>query len=509
MAKGAKPVFEKSPTGIRGFDEISCGGLPRGRTTLLCGGTGCGKTLMAMEFLARGAMQFREPGVFISFEETEEDLKKNFRSLGVDLDRLMERRLIRMDYIRIDRSEIEETGEYDLEGLFVRLAHAIDTICAKRVVLDTIEALFSGLSNPTILRSELRRLFQWLKDRGMTAIVTGERGEETFTRYGLEEYVADCVILLDFRIRDQISTRRIRIVKYRGSAHGSDEYPFMIDSSGISILPITSLGLNYPVSRERISSGIPRLDQMLGGKGFFRGSTVLISGSAGTGKSSISCSLVNSACSRGEKCLYITFEESPEQLIRNMASIGMDLEKWVKKNLLLFYAIRASYCGLETHLVSLVNQIRSFNPKVVVIDPVSNMGVVGTRFEVKSVLTRLVDFLKVYHITAMLTDLMHRGEPGEATSEDISSLVDTWIFLRDIELGGERNRGLYILKSRGMAHSNQIREFLITSNGIDLLEVYLGPEGVLTGSSRASQEIREEMERLRLKRKAERDIREQ
>jgi len=509
MAKRAREAsLEKCPTGIRGFDEISSGGLPKGRPTLVCGSAGCGKTVLAMEFLLRGAIQFKEPGVFVSFEETPKDLTQNFASLGYDLNDLIARKLIAMDHIYIERSEIEETGEYDLEGLFIRLAHAIDSINAKRIVLDTIESLFSGLSNEGILRAELRRLFHWLKDRGITAVITGESGEKSLTRYGLEEYVADCVILLDFRVSEQISTRRLRIIKYRGSSHGADEYPFLIEKTGISILPVTSLGLEHTVSRERISSGIPRLDNMLAGRGFYRGSTILISGTAGTGKTSFASKFAEAACRRGERCLYLAFEESADQIIRNMKSIGTDLAPWVKKGRLKFHASRPSLYGLEMHLVTIHNLIADFKPRIVIVDPVSNLTAVGSSVEVKSVLTRLFDYLMSAHITTLLTDLVHFGNNLESTNEEISSLIDTWILLRDIELNGERNRGLYILKSRGMAHSNQIREVLLSNRGIELVDVYLGAGGVLTGSARATQHAKEKAEAMDNKHEADRIMRE-
>lgn len=495
MAKKQTDIrLEKCPTGIRGFDEISDGGLPKGRTTLICGSAGCGKTILAMEFLLRGALQFQEPGVFISFEETPKDLASNFSSMGYDLNDLIARKLIAMDHMYIERSEIEETGEYDLEGLFIRLAYSIDSIKAKRIVLDTVESLFSGLTSVGILRAELRRLFAWFKDRGITAVITGESGEKTLTRYGLEEYVADCVIALDFRVREQISTRRLRIIKYRGSSHGADEYPFLIEKTGISILPVTSLGLKHTVSTERISSGIPRLDSMLSGKGFYRGSTILISGTAGTGKTSFANKFVESACRRGERCLYLAFEESADQIMRNMKSIGTDLAPWVKKGLLKFHASRPSLYGLEMHLVTIHNLIADFNPQIIIVDPVSNLTAVGSSIEVKSVLTRLFDYLKASHITTLLTDLVHLGINLETTNEEISSLIDTWILLRDIEINGERNRGMYILKSRGMPHSNQIREVVLSDRGIELVDVYLGSGGVLTGSARAAQEAKEKAE---------------
>jgi circadian clock protein KaiC len=481
----------KAPTGILGLDEVTEGGLPRGRPTLVCGSAGCGKTLLAMEFLVRGATLYDEPGVFMAFEESAEELTQNVRSLGFDLDQLAAQKKLSIDFVRVERSEIEETGDYDLEGLFVRLGHAIDSIAAKRVVLDTIETLFGGLSNTTILRAELRRLFRWLKSKGVTAVVTGERGDKQLTRQGLEEYVSDCVILLDHRVIDEVSTRRLRVVKYRGTAHGTNEYPFLIDEEGMTVLPITSLRLEHRASDERISSGIVRLDDMLGGRGFFRGSTVLVSGTAGTGKSSMAAHFVDSACARGERCLYFAFEESPAQVIRNMRSIGLDIGRWVEQGLLTFHAIRSSIYGLEMHLSSFHKLIRQFKPSVVIVDPVSSLMQAGNRKDARAMLTRLIDFLKVQGVTAFLTDLTGGDELPEKTNAEVSSLVDTWLLLRDVELGGERNRAMFILKSRGMAHSNQIREFLLTDRGLELVDAYLGPEGVLTGSARQAQEARE------------------
>lgn len=508
-AKQHADVLEKCPTGIRGLDEITKGGLPRGRSTLICGSAGSGKTLFATEYLMRGAMDYAEPGVFMTFEEKPEDLAKNIISLGFDLSDMVSRNLIATDHVYIARSEIAETGEYDLEGLFIRLGNAIDSIGAKRVVLDTIEALFSGLSNVAILRAELRRLFDWLKERGVTAIVTGESGDKTLTRYGLEEYVADCVILLDFRIEEQIATRRLRIVKYRGSSHGSDEYPFLIDDRGVSILPISSLGLDYPVSTERISTGVPKLDAMLDGKGFYRGSTILVSGTAGTGKTSLSATFADAACLRGERCLYFAFEESPRQIIRNMGSIGIDLGRWVKKGLLRFHSARPTLYGLEMHLATFHKAIEAFKPRVFIVDPISNLIAAGTASAVKSILTRLIDYLKMNEISTFLTDLTHFGGSLERTSEEISSLIDTWLLLRDIELRGERNRGLYILKSRGMVHSNQIQEFLLTNQGIDLIDIYTGSGEALTGSARAVQEAEEKASELARQYEADRRQREQ
>jgi circadian clock protein KaiC len=494
-------VLAKSPTGISGLDEITVGGLPKGRTTLVTGGAGSGKTLLSIEFLVQGVQQFGEPGALMAFEETTADLAENVRSLGVDLDRLITRRQIAVDHVHLERSEIQETGEYDLEGLFVRLAHAIDSVKAKRVVIDTLEVLFAGLSDPGILRAELRRLFLWLKQRGVTTIVTAERGPATergaLTRHGLEEFVSDCVILLDHRVDEQLTTRRLRIVKYRGSTHGSNEYPFLIDADGITVLPVTSLGLQHGASTARIPSGTPGLDAMLGGRGFFRGSSILVSGTAGSGKSSVAAALVEAACRRGERALYFAFEESPAQIQRNMHSIGINLQRCVRSGRLRFHAARPSAYGFETHLTELHRAVREFRPAVVVLDPITNLGSIGSRLEVQNMLTRLIDYLKSEGITALFTALAESAGDAERSEAGVSSLMDSWILLRNLESDGERNRGLYVLKSRGMAHSNQIREFRLSNRGITLDPVYIGSAGVLTGTARSNQEARERAETLR------------
>lgn len=482
----------KSPTGIQGLDEITDGGLPKGRPTLVCGGAGCGKTLLAMEFLVRGATQLDEPGVFMAFEETAKDLTLNVASLGFDLKDLIARKKIVLDFVYVEPSDMEETGQYDLEGLFIRLGQAIDSIGARRVVLDTIETLFAGLPNPLILRAELRRLFRWLKDKGVTSIITAERGEGTLTRHGLEEYVSDCVIVLDHRVSEQTSSRRLRVVKYRGSTHGTNEYPFLIDEDGISVLPVTSLALRHIASRERVSSGVARLDAMLGGKGYFRGSSVLISGSAGSGKSSLAAHFVDGACRRGERALYFSFEESPSQIVRNMSSIGIDLQQWMKKGLLQIHSNRPSHAGLETHLAMKHKVINAFRPQVVILDPLNSFVIGENEIGVQSMLTRLLDFLKTKQITGFFTALTTRGAVLEQTEVSISSLIDTWLLVGPIDSGGERNRGLSILKSRGMAHSNQIREFLLTDHGVELRDVYVGASGVLTGSARLTQEAQDQ-----------------
>jgi circadian clock protein KaiC len=502
MAKARKQL-PKSPTGIQGLDEITGGGLPKGRPTLICGSAGCGKTLLAMEFLVRGATQFNEPGVFMAFEETAKDLTQNVASLGFDLKSLIARKKIVLDFVYIERSEIEETGEYDLEGLFIRLGEAIAAIGAKRVVLDTVESLFAGLPNPLILRAELRRLFRWLKAKGVTAIITGERGDNTLTRQGLEEYVSDCVIVLDHRVNDQVSSRRLRVVKYRGSTHGTNEYPFLIDEDGISVLPITALGLMHIASTNRIPSGVARLDAMLGGAGYYRGSSVLVSGTAGTGKSSLAAHFAEAACRRGERVLYFAYEESPSQIMRNMLSIGIDLQPCVQKGLLQFEATRPTFAGLEMQLAMVHKAVNDFKPQAVIVDSLNDFVIGDNETPVKAMLLRLADFLKTNQITALFTSLTSSGSTLEQTEVAISSLIDTWLLLRDIEIGGERNRGLYILKSRGMAHSNQIREFLLTDHGVELRDVYVGASGVLTGSARLAQEAQEQAGKLTLQQETE------
>jgi circadian clock protein KaiC len=492
VARSSHPLLPKTPTGITGLDEITEGGLPLGRPTLVCGDAGCGKTLMSIEFIVRGATEFNEPGVFMAFEEKADELARNVASLGFDLDKLQKEKKIKIDHVHIDRTEIEETGEYDLDGLFIRLNYAIDSIGAKRVLLDTLENLFAGLSNQAVLRAELRRLFHWLKEKGVTAIITGERGDGKLTRQGLEEYVSDCVILLDHRVINQISTRRLRIVKYRGTVHGTNEYPFLIDEDGISVLPVTSLKLEKPVSSDRVSSGIPALDKMLGGKGFFKGSSVLVSGTAGTGKTSLAAYFANATCRKGKRCIYFAFEESPKQIIRNMHSIGVDLEKYVGDGTLQFFASRPTLYGLEMHLVAMYKAIKAFKPDAIVLDPITNLITVGSVSEVKGMLIRLIDFLQEEQITVMFTALSLNNVVNEQTDEGVSSLVDAWLLVRDIEYNGERNRGMYIMKSRGMKHSNQVREFIITDKGLDLVEVYLGPDGILTGSAREAQVLQEQ-----------------
>jgi circadian clock protein KaiC len=485
-------TLQKAFTGIQGLDEITGGGLPSGRPTLVSGGAGSGKTLFGLEFLVRGATQYSEPGVFMAFEETIPDLTKNAASLGFDLGRLVADKKLFLDHVHISRSEIAETGEYDLDGLFIRIADAVRRVGARRVVLDTIEALFAELPNPRILRAEIRRLFGWLKEKGLTTVITAERDRpDKLTRHGIEEFVSDCVIVLDHRIREEISTRRLRVVKYRGSTHGTNEYPFLIDEYGISVLPLSSLRLDHAAPAARISTGIDRLDGMMGGKGFYRGSSILMSGTSGTGKTSVAAHFVDAACRRGERCLYFAFEESPRQVVRNMRSIGIDLEPWVRKGLLQFHAARPTLGGIEEVLLVTHKHISSFQPSVVVVDPITNLLTVSTLNEVRSMLTRLVDFLKTLQITAIFTSLTAAGGSLEASEADVSSLMDTWLLLKAIEVGGERNRALYVLKSRGMEHSNQIREFVLTNDGLRLLDVYLGPEGVLTGSARMSQEGRE------------------
>jgi circadian clock protein KaiC len=488
---GSPPGIAKALTGIAGLDELTSGGLPRGRPTLVCGGAGCGKTVLGLEFLVRGATQYGEPGVIMTFEERSDELAVNVASFGFDLTRLVTQKKLVVDHVHIDRYQIEEAGDYDLDGLFIRLERAIDSVGAKRVLLDTLEVLFSGLPNKEILRSELHRLFRRLKDKGVTALITGERGESTLTRHGLEEYVSDCVILLDLRVQDQISTRRLRVVKYRGARHGTDEYPFLIGEHGISVLPLSSLQLVHEASTERISSGNPEFDQMLGG-GYYRGSSILISGGSGSGKTSVAACLA-STCTRDTRSLYFSFEESPDQLIRNMGSIGMNLASLVKKNLLRIVSTRPSGFGLETHLFTIYQTIEEFKPAVVVLDPITDFAAIGNGNEIRAMMTRLVDHLKTKGITALLTSAQHgSGALGDGINLEanagISSLIDTWIVLQNLEVAGERNRAISVRKSRGTAHSNQIREFVISDRGLSLINVYRDAAGFVTGSAREAQQ---------------------
>ncbi len=482
----------KAPTGIPGLDEVLLGGLPAGRPTLICGSAGCGKTLLGMTFLVNGATQCGEPGVFVSFEETIQSLTDNVASLGFNVPGLIAAKKLAIDHVHIDRSEIDETGEYDLEGLFVRLGYAVDQIGAKRVVLDTLEALFGGMSNEAILRAELRRLFGWLRNRGLTTIITAERGENTLTRYGLEEYVSDCVILLDNRVQDQVTTRRLRVVKFRGSAHGTNEYPFLLDDHGITVVPLSSAGLQHMVSDELVSTGVPGLDAMLGPRGVYRGSSILVSGVAGSGKTILSASFAAASCARGERCMFFSFEEAAEQLVRNVGSAGVHLQPHVDSGLLRFETTRPTSFGFEMHLAHMQRELDRFLPAAVIVDPVTSFR--GPESDVHALLLRMLDMLKTRGITTIFTSLTSTDERMTQSDFGLSSLMDSWVSLIDIDSNGERNRGLYVLKSRGMSHSNQIREYLLTSEGVKLIEAYLGVSGVLTGSARLAQEAQANIE---------------
>ena len=490
----AVPQLAKTPTGIPGLDEVLLGGLPTGRPTLICGSAGCGKTLLAMTFLVNGAARFNEPGVFISFEESGQDLSDNVASLGFDVPGLIAAKKLVIDHIRIDRSEIEEVGEYDLEGLFIRIGYAAEQIGAKRVVLDTLEALFASLSDEAVLRAELRRLFGWLKNRGLTAIITGERGNGTLTRNGLEEYVSDCVILLDNRVEDQITTRRLRIVKFRGSAHGTNEFPFLLDDHGITVVPLSSAGIGHVISDDLVSTGVPGVDAMLGPHGIYRGSSVLISGVAGSGKSILGASFAAAICASGERCMFFSFEEAAEQLVRNVASGGVELEQYIESGLLRIETKRPSSYGFEMHLAHMQRELDRFRPTAVIIDPVTSFR--GPDSEVHALLLRMLDMLKTRGITTIFTSLTSSYERTSQSDFGLSSLMDVWVSLVDIESNGERNRGLYVLKSRGMNHSNQIREYLLTNDGVKLVDAYLGVAGVLTGSARLAQQAQATIESL-------------
>ena len=487
------PKLPKALTGITGLDEITDGGLPQGRPTLIAGAAGCGKTLLGIEFLVRGVLEYDEPGVLMTFEEKPDELAANVASLGFDLRGLEAQRQLVLEHVQVDSSQLAEVGDFDLEGLFIRLGYAIDQVGARRVVLDTLEALFGGFTNQALLRSELQRLFRWLKDRGVTTIITAERGDGNITRQGLEEYVSDCVIVLDNRVIDQVTTRRLRVVKYRGSTHGTNEYPYIITETGISVLPITSLQLDHPVSNDIISSGVAGLDEMFTRGGWYRGSSILVSGTAGTAKTTLAAAFALAACQRGERCLYFAFEESPAQLLRNMRSVGIDLQPMLDSGLLHIEATRPTLSGLERHLVTIHNCLAKYQPDAVVVDPISNLISVGSLTEVHGMLTRLIDYLKISGTTAFFTALVNgRNGHGDTSEESVASLMDVWLTVRDLEGIGERNRGLSILKARGMAHSNQVREFLLTNKGVQLLDVIVGPAGLITGAGRHNQRLLEE-----------------
>jgi circadian clock protein KaiC len=494
-----KKQLPKCPTGIQGLDEITGGGLPQGRPTLVCGSAGCGKTLFGVEFLVHGAIDYDEAGVLMTFEETAEEITQNVTSLGWDLDQLVSDGKLIIDHVYINPIGLEETGDYDLEGLFIRLGSAISEIGAKRVVLDTIEVLFAGLNNANIVRAELRRLFGWLKSQGVTAIITGERGANVLTRQGLEEYVSDCVIRLEQRTFEEITTRYLQIFKYRGSRHSSNEYPFLIEENGISVIPITSVGLDYEISTERVSTGVPRLDGMLDDHGYYRGSSILVTGMAGTGKTTLAGFFASATCDRGERCLYIAMEEAPQQILRNQRSVGLNMTHHVESGLLRFESVRPTAYGLEMRLLTIQSWIKEFQPRAIVIDPMSNLATSGTVNQTKNFLMRLIDILKSQQITVFFTNLLQGGSPFEHTELGTSSLMDTWLELRTTETNGERNRTLYILKSRGMHHSNQVREFILTSDGIELVDVYLGQNNFLTGTARVAQQSQEKLAQLNRK----------
>lgn len=490
---GRRPAVAKAPSGIGGLDVVTGGGLPRGRTTLVGGVAGSGKTLLALEFLIHGAKEFGEPGVFLAFEETPEDLIANVASFGFDVGALMNAGMLTIDHVELDPGELSSVGAYDLDGLFIRLGHAIDAIGAKRVAIDTIEALFAGVPDMAVLRSELVRLFRWLKEKGVTTVLTGELTDGTATRHGLEEFVSDCVITLDHRVEAESSVRRLRVVKYRGSSHGTDAYPFLIDLDGISVVPLSAVGLEYAVSHERISTGIPDLDAMLGGEGVYRGSAVLLSGTAGTGKTSIAASMVDAACRRGERCIYFSFEESADQIVRDLGSIGMDLQRWVDAGLLRFRSKRPTSYGLEMHLNRMQRRIDDFEPSVVVVDPITSLNAISDPRSVGSTITRLMNVCRTRGITSLFTSLTTGGDPLEATTANISSVADVWMLVRDIEAAGERNRALNVVKARGLAHANQVREFVVSDRGIALVPVHIGQDGVVTGSARQRQVAHERL----------------
>lgn len=487
-------AIAKCPTGIPGLDEITRGGLPRGRPTLVAGGPGSGKSVLAMDFIMRGILEHREPGVFVSFDERPLDVARNAASLGFDLKQLEGRKKLVVDHISMNKPELK-TGDYDLEGLFIRLERSIRAVNAKRVSLDSLDALFSGPFDDSVLRPELRRLFDWLKAKGVTALITSERGKGELTRHGLEEYLSDCVILLDQRVEQDISTRRLRIVKYRGAGFGTNEYPFLIDEQGVTVMPITSRALRHGVSKERVSTGIARMDAMLGG-GYWRASAILMSGTAGTGKTTLASHFADAMCNRGERCLYFSFDEAPDQIRRDLLSVGINFEKWEKRGLLRIESLRATTQGLEEHLHLITQKVRSFKPAAVIVDPITGLLPLAPMYASHSMLTRLIDFLKGEMITTFFTSLTEGQGAPERSGLGVSTLIDTWLVVRDIESNGEKNRGMFIVKSRGTNHSHQVREFLLTDRGVQLVDVYVGPAGLLVGAAGMSQLAQEKAENM-------------
>jgi len=479
-------TIPKTATGIPGLDQILNGGLPKGRVTLVVGNSGTGKTLLGIEFLVNGIRQHDENAILVTFEESASKVTENVSSLGFDLNNLQDDGKLTVMAFKVDLPE-KNRGYFDFSPLLVLLEEAIVCIGAKRVVLDTIELLFGAYSDQTTARIELVKLMRWLEDRGVTAIITGESGNNALTRFGIEEYVSDCVIVLDHRVREEISTRLLRVMKYRGSVHGTNEYPFLIAKNGFIVLPVSSLSLDYAVSRERVSVGVPELDEMLSG-GPYRGSTTLVTGVSGTGKTSVAMSMVNAACARGERSLVLLYEESAFQLERDMGSIGINLKRWTDSGMLKIWASRPLEYGLENHLAIFINMLESFKPAIVAIDGLTAFSRGGFDPDVFIFITRKIGILKARGITTVLTTLKKDVE-DESSSLHISSLTDTGILLRNIEKNGERNRLLAVTKSRGTAHSNQLREFTLSSDGIRLVDVYIGPDGILVGSERRAQEI--------------------
>ncbi len=476
--------LHKCPTGIKGFDQITEGGIPQNRTTLLCGRAGTGKTLWGLDFLVKGATTYKEPGVFLSFEETEEELYKDVASIHLDLKGLVSQKKIQLEHVVLERRDIQ-ASDFNLEGILIRLEHAIASIGAKRVVIDSIESLFAGLTDVGILRLEIKRLFRWLKDKHVTTIITGEPGPDSYTRHGLEEYISDCIVFLDNRVNEQLSIRRIRIIKYRGSNHGTNEYPFVIDKDGLSVIPITSAGLDQPGTNKRISTGIPSLDKLFQGGGYTQGSTILASGTAGTGKSSLATAFAVERCKRGERCLFLSYEESSGQLIQNMSSIGFQLAPFVKKGLLKIVSTRPSFFGLEMHLLDLYKLIAEFKPQSVVIDPLTSLIAEGSQREIQSMVTRMIDLLKSKGITGFFTSLVSSTAQNYTSGEvGVSSLIDTWIVVRELEedAGKRRLRGIYIVKSRGMGHSSDVHKLILSDDGIDL-----APMDIVRGSNQEAK----------------------
>ena len=498
MTKGkVKSSSDIVSTGVKGLDDVLGGGIPQGHAMLLVGKPGTGKSILSMEYLLHGIELHKENGVYISFEESEKQIISNAASFGWKFEEMVKKNKLAISYIDMQPEQMRTVGDYDLSALILRVKGAIKKVNARRVVIDGINNLLSTFDDERIIRSDLLRLIREIKEVNATIFITGERGHDSWSKMGFEEYLADGLMHLDNRTDGNYQTREIQVVKCRGINHYTGKSPFIINSEGMSIRPLITADFDYKVLKSRVSTGIADIDNMLGGKGLYRGSTVYITGPSGAGKTSISSSFANGACSRGERALFLAFEESSDQIIRNMKSIGLSLDKWVNEKLLYFYTARATTNSLEGHLDNIMTMVREVEPTCVVLDPISAFRPIANENETKLMLIRLNDYLRARKITTVFTALSSDGEYSEHADVQLSSIADTWIVVRIMDYKGERNNVMQLMKSRGMSHSRQMKEMYFTGNGLKLQNVYQGPEGVLTGAARIGQEKYEKLKEAR------------